>query len=187
MSFAAPAMPSQGGAPSTSAAAERDASAPTPSSTAAYSPFVRQARQLGLFLAGASFLAASIAVARRSVLRRRIDAIPAFHTSNRHTKPFDGADRLGLATHALGLATLNVVSFGVMLTGGISWGFDLCSVAELRERTQAALQRPGNLDPAAEKEMEGMMKSLLEKLGMDATLPGQPSTAEDKSEPVPKK
>ncbi|ODA78570.1 hypothetical protein RJ55_05952 [Drechmeria coniospora] len=156
------------------------------SSTASYSPATRRLHQLGLFFAGASFLAASIAVARRSVIRRKIEALPAFHTSNRLAfKPGhgdDGADRVLLASHALGLATLNVMSFGVMLTGGIAWGWDLCSVAELRERTQAALQRPGNEDPEAEREMEEMMKSLLEKLGMDATLPEKPGKpAEDQA------
>lgn len=144
------------------------------SSTSAYSPFTRQLRQMGLFFAGATFLAASVAVSRRSVLRRRLESLPAFHTSNRHATAFDGTDRIGLATQALGLATLNVMSFGVLLTGGIGWGFDLCSVAELRQRTQAALQRPGSMDPEAEKEMEEMMKSLLERLGMDATPPARP-------------
>ncbi|KAF4512740.1 hypothetical protein G6O67_000085 [Ophiocordyceps sinensis] len=151
---------------------------PSPATTTtSYSPLTRQLRQMGLFVAGATFLAASVAVSRRSVMRRRLESLPAFHTSNRHASAFDGgSDRIGLATQALGLATLNVMSFGVLLTGGIGWGFDLCSVDELRQRTQAAIQRPGNLDPAAEKEMEDMMKSLLERLGMDATPPEKPPT-----------
>ncbi|KJZ79312.1 hypothetical protein HIM_01463 [Hirsutella minnesotensis 3608] len=169
-------MPS--GAPSMPSTTAGDGAPPSQSSPAApaartreYSPLMRQVRQFGLFMAGASFMAASVAVSRRSVIRRRLEAMPAFHTSNRHAPGVDAADRVSMATQALGLATLNVVSFGVLLTGGIAWGFDLCSVAELRHRTQAALRRPGNMDPEAEKEMEDMMKSLLEKLGMDASLP----------------
>ncbi|POR38967.1 Uncharacterized protein TPAR_00839 [Tolypocladium paradoxum] len=160
---------------------------PSSSTTASYSPFTRQLHQLGLFLAGASFMAASVAVSRRSVIRRRLEAMPPFHTSNRAAARFDGTDRVGLATAALGLATLNVMSFGVLLTGGIAWAFDLCSVAELRERTQAALRRPGNLDPAAEKEMEDMMKSLLDRLGMDSTPPENPADGGAKDEASPKK
>ncbi|KAM4064868.1 hypothetical protein HRG_004779 [Hirsutella rhossiliensis] len=163
------------------------ASTSSTSSTSAYSPLARQLRQMGLFVAGATFLAASVAVSRRSVLRRRLDSLPAFHTSNRRVPVFDGSDRIGLAAQALGLATLNVMSFGVLLTGGIGWGFDLCSVAELRQRTQAALQRPGSMDPEAEREMEEMMKSLLDKLGMDATPPEKPPTSGAGGDVPPKK
>ena len=158
------------------------ASPPSTPATAAYSPFTRKLHQIGLFFVGASFMAASVAVSRRSVIRRRLQTIPAFHTSNRAPARFDGTDRLGLAVSALGLATLNVMSFGVLLTGGIAWGFDLCSIAELRERTQAALRRPrsGNWDPADEKELEDMMKTLLDRLGMDSTPPESPAKPAEK-------
>ncbi|KND86263.1 hypothetical protein TOPH_09109 [Tolypocladium ophioglossoides CBS 100239] len=134
-------------------------------------------------------MAASVAVSRRAVIRRRAETIPAFHTSNRMAARFDGTDRVGLATAALGLATLNVVSFGVLLTGGIAWAFDLCSVAELRHRTQAALRRPGRPgrpDPAADKDMEDVLKSLLDRLGMDST-PEKPAPEAPNSEASPKK
>lgn len=177
MSLAAPAVapPAMAPPPAGEQASPPRAAA---AATASYSPFTRKLHQLGLFFAGAAFMAASVAVSRRSVIRRRLETVPAFHTSNRAPARFDGADRVGLAAAALGLATLNVASFGVLLTGGIAWGFDLCSVAELRERTQAALRRPGNYrdaDPAAEKELEDMMKTLLERLGMDATPPERPA------------
>ncbi|PNY26256.1 Uncharacterized protein TCAP_03813 [Tolypocladium capitatum] len=176
---------SEPGSPPTSPSRTTTASS---SATASYSPFTRQLHQLGLLLAGASFMAASVAVSRRSVIRRRIEAIPAFHTSNRMASRFDGTDRVGLATAALGLATLNVMSFGVLLTGGIAWAFDLCSVAELRERTQAAMRRPpANLDPAAEKEMEDMMRSLLDRLGMDSTPPEKPAAERANDEAPPNK
>ncbi|PHH74364.1 hypothetical protein CDD80_3125 [Ophiocordyceps camponoti-rufipedis] len=152
---------------------------PTPSSPLPYSnytPFRRQLHQLGLFFAGAGFLAASIAVSRRAVLRRQLEALPGFHTSNRHAPPADASDRLGLAAQALGLATLNVCSFGILLTGGIAWAFDLCSVAELRHRTQEALRRPiASIDPDAEREMEEAMVSLMRKFGLDASLPDEPA------------
>ncbi|RCI13914.1 hypothetical protein L249_8227 [Ophiocordyceps polyrhachis-furcata BCC 54312] len=142
---------------------------PEPPATFQYAPLRRQLHQLGLFLAGAGFLAASVAVSRRAVVRRRLEALPAFHTCNRSSPAADASDRFGLATQALGLATLNVGSFGVLLTGGIAWGFDLCSVAELRFRTQQVLRRSAaNVDPEAEREMEEAMASLLHKFGLDA-------------------
>jgi len=184
MLFATPTMTPNKSEPASPQPSKSEPQPSPTSSTASYSPLMRQVREFGLFFAGASFLAASIAVSRRSVLRRRFDTLPPFHTSNRYTKPFDGSDRVSLATQALGLATLNVMSFGIMLTGGISWAFDLCSV---RQRTQAVLQRPGNVDPEAEKEMEDMMRSLLDKLGMDSTPPEKPTPEDSKNEPPAKK
>lgn len=118
-------------------------------------------------------MAASVAVTRRAVIRRQREALPRFFSqSNRTARQLDGADRSALAAQAFGLATLNVASFGVMLTGGIAWAFDLCSVGDLRERTQAALRRPvreGLLNPEDERQMEDMMDSLLQRLGMDVS------------------
>ncbi|KAK2591636.1 hypothetical protein QQS21_010678 [Conoideocrella luteorostrata] len=130
------------------------------------SPFQRQMRQLGLLFAGAGFMAASIAVARRSVLRRQLESFPKFYSGNRVVHKVDSGERSLMAVQALGLATLNVMSFGIMLTGGISWAFDLCNLRELRERTQVALRRPGNFSQEDEKEMEKMMSTILDKLGM---------------------
>ncbi|PHH82649.1 hypothetical protein CDD82_5285 [Ophiocordyceps australis] len=139
---------------------------PTPTA-----PRSRQLYQLGLFFTGASFLAASVLVSRRSVIRQRLGTMPAFHTSNRHAAAPDSADRFSLAIRALGLATLNVSSFAVLLVGGIAWGFDLCSVAELRARTRAALQRPSTTaqDHQAERELEETIRPFLEKLGFDTS------------------
>ncbi|KAI8722180.1 Altered inheritance of mitochondria protein 11 [Fusarium sp. LHS14.1] len=144
-------------------------------------PWTRPLKQFGLFFAGAGFMAASIAISRRSVLRRRLDSLPKFYSSNRQTVKFDSADRSLLAVQALGLATLNVISFAVLLVGGISWGFDLSSVQELRERSQAAIRRPGLVNPEDEKEMEKMMEDLMARLGMDKPAPSEkPSSDSNK-------
>ncbi|KAG5973832.1 hypothetical protein E4U55_000238 [Claviceps digitariae] len=155
--------PSQPSPPSPSAspsAHHGDASPPF------LTPLQRQARQLGLFFAGAGFMAASVAVARRSVLRRQLQSFPRFYSGNRAVQTVNSGEGALLAVQALGLATLNVTSFGILLTGGIAWSFDLCDVRELRARTQAALRRPGTFSEEDEKEMEQMMGSILEKLGM---------------------
>lgn len=163
MAYASPNMTQIPGSSTSSATqppvAKDDGAAPR-------SPAARQIRQLGLFFAGAGFLAASIAVTRRSVARRKIQAFPRYYSSNRATSQVDSGESSLLAVQALGLASLNVVSFGIMLTGGMSWAFDLSSVSELRERTQEALRRPGNYTVEDEKELEQMMSTILTKLGM---------------------
>ncbi|KAM6481386.1 hypothetical protein HDV62DRAFT_363862 [Trichoderma sp. SZMC 28011] len=129
----------------------------------------RPLKQFSLFFLGAAFTAASIGVSRRSVVRRQRDSFPKFYSSNT-VGPQEGANSEGavLGAHALGLATLNVSSFAVMLIGGLSWAFDLSSVEELRTKTRAALQRPGGeVSPEDEKEFEQMMDNLMAKLGMD--------------------
>lgn len=78
-----------------------------------------------------------------------------------------------MAVQALGLATLNVISFGVMLVGGVSWGFDVSNLGELRARSQAALRKPGIVNPEDEEQMEQMMSDLLGRLGMDQPQKGQ--------------
>ncbi|KAF4984415.1 hypothetical protein FZEAL_377 [Fusarium zealandicum] len=150
-----------------------DKTTPPPPAPPTYSPWVRQARQMGLLFAGAGFMAASIAIARRSVLRRRIDSLPRFYTGNRSPAKFDSADRSLLAASALGLATLNVMSFAVFLVGGISWSFDLCSIRELSVRSQAAVRRQGVVDPEDEEKMEAMMEDLMARMGMDKPEPSE--------------
>lgn len=112
-------------------------------------------------------MAASVAVSRRAVVRRRLDSMPKFYSSNRDTARFDSSDRSLMAVQALGLATLNVMSFGVLLVGGTSWAFDLSSVDDLRARSQAAIRRNGIVNPEDEAQMEEMMSDLLKRLHMD--------------------
>ncbi|KHN98788.1 uncharacterized protein MAM_03250 [Metarhizium album ARSEF 1941] len=137
------------------------------------SPSERKMKQLGLLFAGAGFMAASVAVTRRAVLRRQLESYPRFYSSNRASLHIDSGERSLMAVQALGLATLNVTSFGIMLTGGLAYSFDLCNIGELRERTQAALRRPGNFSPEDEKELEKMMGPILERLGMQKTQEAQ--------------
>ncbi|XWX02080.1 hypothetical protein V2A60_010112 [Cordyceps javanica] len=150
------------------------------SSTAHLTPAQRQAKQLGLLLLGAGFMAASVGVTRRAVLRRQREAVPRFFHSSSSYLPaaggsattLDAGERSSLAAQALGLATLNVAGFAVLLLGGTAWSFDLCSVAELQARTQTVMRRPGAadgglLDEQDEKEVDNMVVALMERLGMD--------------------
>lgn len=145
-------------------------------------PLMRHLKQAGLCLAGAGFLAASVAVSRRSVVRMKALSYPAFYSSNRNTRRADKADGGVVAVQALGLATLNVMSFGIMLVGGISWAFDLSSVAELRERTQNHIrnsQAPLTEDEKQlEAEMEKIVDGIYSKLGLTRP-PGEPQESQD--------
>ncbi|OAA62433.1 hypothetical protein SPI_03973 [Niveomyces insectorum RCEF 264] len=77
-----------------------------------------------------------------------------------------------MAVEALNLATLNVVSFFVMLTGGVSWALDLSSLDDVRRRAQFYMRgtpldgsggpsKPGMSDEEAEREVEEWMARVL--------------------------
>jgi hypothetical protein len=53
-----------------------------------------------------------------------------------HLKPVNGPLE---AIEALSVATINAVSFCIMLTGGLFWSFDISNVGELRRRTRDRL------------------------------------------------
>lgn len=53
-----------------------------------------------------------------------------------HLPPINGPLE---AIEALSVATINAFSFGIMLTGGLFWSFDISSVEELRRRTRDRL------------------------------------------------
>jgi hypothetical protein len=53
-----------------------------------------------------------------------------------HLTPINGPLE---AIEALSVATINAVSFGIMLTGGMLWSFDISGIEELRRRTRDRL------------------------------------------------
>jgi hypothetical protein len=127
----------------------------------------RSLKQLGLFFAGAGFLTVSTLITRRSVARKQIAAFPKFYQPS-HRPAFKGENAEGslIAVEALGLATLNVVSFGIMATGGLSWAFDVSSVEDLRSMARRHVGLPGGeADEAAEKEIEEWFAKMLSKKG----------------------
>jgi len=80
---------------------------------------------------------------------------------NINNAPPESRDPL-LAAQALNLATLNVVSFGVMMVGGVSWGLNISSLEELRMKSRTRLEGLGvRTDIEAEREVaEWMAKTL---------------------------
>jgi hypothetical protein len=159
----------------------------------------RSVKQLGLFFAGAGFLALSTVITRRSIARRHVSAVPKFYnTSSNRPLPLDTAtpSRAGGATsaatssmtaaeladataraaeakadgplmaiNALGLATLNVISFGVLFVGGLSYAFDICNMDELRAKARQVIggATGGRTEEEAEAEVEEWIARVLSK------------------------
>ena len=75
---------------------------------------------------------------RRAVARRyKSIRPPFFHPSNEApVVTFNGPLE---ALEALTVASLNVFSFSVLMTGGMFWAFDISSLSEWRARTRARL------------------------------------------------
>lgn len=156
------------------------ATPPAPSSSSAAPPtprapaFVdngffsrRSMQQLGIFAAGAGFFLFSTMITRRSISRKKLASLPKFYSPSHAAAGQTGNPEGNLiAVEALGLATLNVMSAGIMTFGGIAWAFDLSSVEELRERTRKSIHgEAGNLDEKAEKEFEEWAAKVLIQFG----------------------
>ncbi|KAI1140670.1 hypothetical protein F5Y05DRAFT_410518 [Hypoxylon sp. FL0543] len=122
----------------------------------------RSLKQLGLFFAGAGFLALSTLVTRRAVARKHRVTVPQFYQpSNRPVSAIQSDSSL-IALEALNLATLNVMGFGIMVTGGLSWAFDISSIEELRRMARRHIGPPGGrTDEEAEREIEEWVAKVL--------------------------
>ncbi|KAL0937671.1 uncharacterized protein CTRU02_207402 [Colletotrichum truncatum] len=127
----------------------------------------RAAKQLGLFFAGAGFLMFSTFVTRRAITRKQLAAYPKFYQPS-HSPAGKQVNPEGsmIALEALNLATLNVISFGMMMTGGAAWAFDVTSVDDLREMARRSIRgAAGQTDEAAEREFEEWAAKVLTKFG----------------------
>ncbi|OTB17147.1 hypothetical protein K445DRAFT_42784, partial [Daldinia sp. EC12] len=122
----------------------------------------RSLRQLGLFFAGAGFLTLSTIITRRAITRKRLATIPKFyHQSNQQVSKMESDSSL-IALEALNLATLNVMGFGIMMTGGIAWAFDISSVDDLRTMARRHYGATGaRTDEEAEREIEEWVAKVL--------------------------
>ena len=91
---------------------------------------LRSFKQMTLFLAGSTFFAFSALITRRAVARRYLATVPRFYApSNCH--PSDNINGRLEAWKALSLATMNLASFMIMMTGGTLWAFDISSMDDL--------------------------------------------------------
>lgn len=121
----------------------------------------RSRRQLGLFGAGACFFVLSSLITRRALVRRYNASRPAFYQpSNRSSGEVNGAME---AFEALNVATINVVSVTMMVTGGLLWAFDISGMDDLRRKIRGGLgvDGSGRSEKDAEEEMEEWLATVL--------------------------
>ncbi len=125
-----------------------------------YSDFfsLRARKQLSIYLAGAGFFAVSTLVTRRAMARRYKETIPAFyHFNTRKPSAVGGARE---AFEALNLATINVFSLALMVSGGFLWAFDISGLDELRTRIRAGIGVQGS-EKDANEEIEEWIATVL--------------------------
>lgn len=136
---------------------------PTPNTYPQSSIFSqRSMKQLGLFFAGAGFLTLSTLITRRSIVRKRIATIPSFYQPSNQPVNTMSSDSSLIALEALNLATLNVLGFGVMCTGGLAWAFDISSIDDLRKKARGHIGPTGGYtDEEAEREVEEWVAKVL--------------------------
>jgi hypothetical protein len=158
--FSPPAGTRQPGSDRSSANEMSGTPASNGSDTSLLSP--RSRRQFGLFLAGATFTAFSALITRRALIRRYKATIPPYYHHNSQPRDVNGAAD---AAQALGLASLNVFSVAMMLTGGTLWGFNISSMDELRTKVRGGLgvDGTGKTEKEADEEIEEWLATVLSR------------------------
>ena len=127
-------------------------------------PPQRTRKQLTLLFAGATFATLSALVTRRSLLRRH----PAFHGPPRLFAPSNAPPRVPgprEALEALNLASLHVISWAVLCTGGVLFAFDIGSLDEMRQRIRGGLgvDGSGRSEEEVEEEWEEWLAGVVER------------------------
>ncbi|OJJ75575.1 hypothetical protein ASPBRDRAFT_118194 [Aspergillus brasiliensis CBS 101740] len=126
---------------------------------------------LKLLLGGLAFFTFSIYSTRRAMNRKLLASIPPYYTSSVYHKPkvSGGAE----AFEALHLATMNVLSFGMMSAGGLLYALDINGVEDMRRFVRKGMvEGDGALmrgeDKELEREVEGWVAKVLgEKFGKE--------------------
>ncbi|MCJ1440793.1 MAG: hypothetical protein MMC23_001279 [Stictis urceolatum] len=126
---------------------------------------IQRNRALSLLLFGTAFTLLSARLTKRSITKRQSQIRPHFwHPSNEAPLvPISGAFE---AVEALSLATVNVVSWAMVWTGGVLWAFGINGVEDMRRRVRGGLgveeERAGN-EERADREIEEWMARVLER------------------------
>ncbi|KAL4991435.1 hypothetical protein BDW68DRAFT_151954 [Aspergillus falconensis] len=118
-----------------------------------------------LFFGGAFFFALSLLTTRRALVRRFNASIPPYYTSSVYHKPdVNGGME---AFEALHLATINVLSFSMMASGGVLWAMGVNSIEDMRayvkKRMVAGDGELSQTDQEMEKEVEEWVMKYLGK------------------------
>lgn len=125
----------------------------------------RARRQLGLFFAGAGFFAITSLITRRSLVRKYKATFPKFYQpSNRPAGEVNGAME---ALEALNIATINVFSVSMMVTGGLLYAFDISSLDDMKRNVRRKIGVDvDRTDQDVEEEIEEWFATVLERKGV---------------------
>jgi len=127
----------------------------------------RSMRQLGLFFAGAGFFTLTTLVTRRSISRKQIAAQLKFYQPSHRSPtaaPEKNPEGSFIAVEALNLATMNVLSFFMMLTGGTMFALDISGIEDLRRMARKHIgPAGGRTDEEAEEEVQEWVASVLQR------------------------
>lgn len=93
-------------------------------------------RQLTMLLAGSTFLALSVRATRKVSLRKQKAMYPTYFRPNNQPPPGPPGNAALEAVEALNLASLNVLSFAMMLIGGGMVAMDVTNIEELRNKVR---------------------------------------------------
>ncbi|KAJ5594379.1 uncharacterized protein N7459_000587 [Penicillium hispanicum] len=126
-------------------------------------PATRDRTNLKLLLGGMAFFTLSLLVTRRANQKKRIACIPPFYTGSIYFQPkVNGA---GEALEALNLATINVLSFGMMATGAVMCALDVNGIEDARRVMRTAIEGStdgtGKSDEVLEQEVTEWVTSVL--------------------------
>ncbi|KAJ5220262.1 hypothetical protein N7468_009466 [Penicillium chermesinum] len=100
-------------------------------------PAPRDTTNLKLFFGGAAFFTLSLLITRRANRKKLIACIPPYYSSSVYFQPkVNGAAE---AFEALNLATINVLSFGMMSTGAVMYALDINTLEDARRVMRAAM------------------------------------------------
>lgn len=152
-------VPVQPGVPETGVSPSASASVPTTSST----PAVRLNNNTKLLLGGVMFSALSVLVTRRSIRRRKLASIPPYYTASVYHRPrVNGALE---AFEALNIATVNVLSAGMLIAGGTLYALNVNSVNDMRRLMRGGGGEPddavGQAGPRTDEEIEEELQEWL--------------------------
>ncbi|KAJ5162247.1 hypothetical protein N7492_007639 [Penicillium capsulatum] len=113
-------------------------------------PAPKDNRNLKLFFGGMAFFSFSLWVTRRAHIKKRIACTPPFYTSSTYHQPnVSGAAE---ALEALNLATINVLSFGMMSSGAALYALDINNLEDARRIMRAGIE--GGTPSKSDEELE---------------------------------
>lgn len=108
-----------------------------------------------------AFFALSVYITRRANIRKRLACIPPYYSSSLYFQPnVNGGME---AFEALNLATLNVISFSMMATGGVMCALNVNGLEDMRRLMRGSLEgvAAGKSDEQLEKDVAEWVSSVL--------------------------